>query len=68
MSILKTSELKKYYGTDPNLVRALDGVNLLVEHREFIAIVGTSGSGKSTVTLYFLLIRIFRLEIHTQEK
>lgn len=49
MSILKTSELKKYYGTGPNLVRALDGVSLNVEPGEFVAIVGTSGSGKSTL-------------------
>ena len=31
MSILQTTELKKYYGTEPNITRALDGVNLSVE-------------------------------------
>ncbi len=28
MSILQTTELKKYYGTNPNITKALDGVTL----------------------------------------
>lgn len=48
MEVLKTENLKKYYGRDENLVKALDGVDLQIQRGEFAAIVGTSGSGKST--------------------
>ena len=49
MDILRTENLKKYYGGGDALVKALDGVDLSVPSGEFTAIVGTSGSGKSTL-------------------
>lgn len=49
MTVLETRELKKYYGTKPNITKALDGVTLSITQGEFVAIVGTSGSGKSTL-------------------
>ena len=49
MSILKTENLVKIYGEEPNIVRALDNVSIEVNEGEFVAIIGTSGSGKSTL-------------------
>lgn len=63
MNILQTTELKKYYGAEPNITRALDGVTLSIERGEFVAVVGTSGSGKST-----LLNMIGGLDVPTSGK
>ncbi len=47
--ILKTTNLKKNYGSKESLVKALDDVSVSVEEGQFAAIIGTSGSGKSTL-------------------
>ncbi|MDD4208066.1 MULTISPECIES: ABC transporter ATP-binding protein [unclassified Mesotoga] len=49
MEVLKTTGLRKVYGSGANAVIALKGAELSVEEGEFIAIVGPSGSGKSTL-------------------
>ena len=49
MIILETRDLKKYYGANDKQVKALDSVNLQINHGEFVSIVGSSGSGKSTL-------------------
>ncbi len=49
MEILRTTDLKKIYGTGDTAVHALDGVDFTVDRGEFVSIVGTSGSGKSTL-------------------
>lgn len=49
MVILQTKNLKKYYGKESTMVKALDDVNVSIDSGGFVAIVGTSGSGKSTM-------------------
>ena len=49
MNILRADHVRKYYGKEPVLIKALDGITLEVEEGSFTAIVGTSGSGKSTL-------------------
>ena len=48
MNILTTENLKKIYKTPSGKVYALDGVSVSVSEGEFIAVVGSSGSGKTT--------------------
>jgi putative ABC transport system ATP-binding protein len=46
--VVDFSRLSKIYGAGEAEVRALDGVDLTIVPREFVAIMGASGSGKST--------------------
>jgi putative ABC transport system ATP-binding protein len=47
--LIEIQELTKVYGQDEIAVRALDGVDTVVEEGEFVAVMGPSGSGKSTL-------------------
>jgi putative ABC transport system ATP-binding protein len=46
--IIYLNNITKTYGTGDILVRALADINLTVTHGEYCAIMGASGSGKST--------------------
>ena len=46
--LIEVKNVYKIYNPGENEVRALDGINVTIDRGEFVAIVGHSGSGKST--------------------
>jgi putative ABC transport system ATP-binding protein len=58
MANVRLVELTKHYKRGSEVIRALDGVTLDIEKGEFVAVVGRSGSGKTTMLdLMGLLLR-----------
>lgn len=49
MNILEVENVKKYYYSGNNVIKAVNNISMSVGQGEFISIVGTSGSGKSTL-------------------
>lgn len=48
-AVIDLSGVSKVYGKGEAEVRALDGVDITIERGDFVAIIGASGSGKSTM-------------------
>ena len=58
-TLIKVEDLCKIYNPGENEVRALDHVSLEIKKGELVAIIGQSGSGKST--FMNMLALMFRL-------
>jgi putative ABC transport system ATP-binding protein len=58
MSDVRLANLTKHYKRGNEVIHALDGVSLVIDKGEFVAVVGRSGSGKTTMLdLMGLLLR-----------
>ena len=47
--VLKINNVKKYYGANTNITKAVDGITFSLNEGEFVAIMGSSGCGKTTL-------------------
>lgn len=67
--ILRVESLRKYYGKESNVTKALDGVSFQVMKGEFVGIMGSSGSGKTTLlNCLATIIKPTAGSIHMQDK
>jgi putative ABC transport system ATP-binding protein len=48
MALIETESLRHHYRVGDTFVWAVDGISLVIERSEFVAVRGPSGSGKST--------------------
>ncbi|MCH7815849.1 MAG: ABC transporter ATP-binding protein [Proteobacteria bacterium] len=49
MALIELQDITKYYTMGDQIVRALDGITTTINRNEYIAFIGSSGSGKSTM-------------------
>jgi len=47
--MIQINNLKKHYGIDETLIKAVDDIKIHIEQGEYVSIIGPSGSGKSTL-------------------
>ena len=49
MALIELQGITKYYEMGSQIVKALDGIDIEVSRNDYLAFIGSSGSGKSTM-------------------
>jgi putative ABC transport system ATP-binding protein len=49
MSVIELSAISKHYVMGQQLIKAVDDLDLTLDHNEYVVFIGSSGSGKSTL-------------------
>jgi putative ABC transport system ATP-binding protein len=49
MAVIELSSVSKHYLMGQQLIKAVDGLDLTLDHNEYVVFIGSSGSGKSTL-------------------
>ncbi|MEC8994193.1 MAG: ATP-binding cassette domain-containing protein, partial [Pseudomonadota bacterium] len=49
MALIELQGITKYYEMGSQVVKALDGIDIEVSSNDYLAFIGSSGSGKSTM-------------------
>ena len=68
MPLLHIQNLSTYFRVEDQIVEAVRGVDLTIEHGETVALVGESGSGKSVTALSILQLLPYPRAFHPQGK
>lgn len=67
--IIKISDVRKEYGSEGNVTKAVNGVNFIVNKGSYIGIMGASGSGKTTIlNMIATIVRVTSGQIFFQGK
>src|SRR5690606_25104141 len=49
MAVIRLESIAKHYAMGQHVIKALDGIDLVIERNEYVVVIGSSGSGKSTL-------------------